>query len=51
MIPSKSFLKNKVLYNMKVMSKIEKSRAIDMPEYSRGGWKLQHAKAFKNVCP
>lgn len=51
MIPSKTFLKEKVLYNMHKQAKIKKCRAIDMPEYSKGGWALQQQKAFKNVCP
>jgi hypothetical protein len=51
MIPSKTFLKERVLYNMQQMSKIKKARAIDMPEYSKGGWALHQQKAFRNVCP
>ena len=51
MIPSKSFLKSKILNQMQIQGKIVKDRALDMPEYKRAGWKLEPAKAFKNVHP
>ena len=38
MIPSKTFLKNRVLYNMKLSGKIVPARALDMPEYRKAGW-------------
>merc|ERR1712110_456103 len=51
MIPSRSFLKNRVLNHMLSMSKVSKARALDNPQYRWGGWQLKQAKAFKNVCP
>ena len=50
-MPSKSFMKNKILYQMEAQGKIVRDKAIDMPEYKKAGWKVLPAKAFKNVAP
>ena len=51
MIPSRNFLKQKVLREMTLLGKIEKDAAHDMPKNSRAGWKINPAKAFKNTDP
>ena len=51
MIPSKTFLKNRILHQMLSEGKIKKDRALDMPEYKRGGWTVIPTKAFKNTAP
>ena len=51
LIPSKSFLKTRILFRMEQQNKIARDRALDMPEYKRAGWKLFPQKAFKNVAP
>ena len=51
LIPSKSFLKRKILFQMEQQGKVIKGRPLDMPEYKSAGWKLQPKVAFKNVAP
>ena len=51
MFSSKTFLKNRVLHVMEKQGKIKKARAIDMPKYKHGGWKLNESRAFRNVSP
>ena len=51
MIKSKSFLKNKILYQMLQQGKIQKGRAKDMPQFKRAGWKVNPSKAFKHTEP
>ena len=50
-IKSKHFLKERILYQMYMQGKIVKGKAIDLPQYSKGGWQLVPHKAFKNVAP
>ena len=49
MIPSKTFLKERVLHNMLAMRKVSRCKAPDMPQYKKAGWGLNPVKAFKNV--
>ena len=51
MIPSKTFLKNKILYQMAKQKKIKKGRAKDMPQFKRAGWEVNPSRAFKNTEP
>ena len=51
MIPSRTFLKVRVLQCMLANGKVKKGRAADIPEYANGGWRLQQKKAFRNICP
>ena len=51
MIPSKTFLKDRILHQMLQEGKIKKDRALDMPEYKRGGWSVNPTRAFKNTAP
>ena len=52
MIPSKRFLKEKVLNNMLLIGKLKKGEAIDFTrKNSKHGWELVPHKAFKNVDP
>ena len=51
LIPSKSFLKHRVLSLMEQQGKISKERALDMPQFKRAGWKVHPTKAFKAVAP
>ena len=51
LIPSKSFLKERILHQMEAQGKIKRDRALDMPKFKRAGWKLNTTKAFKNVAP
>ena len=50
-IPSKSFLKGRILHQMEAQGKIKRDRALDMPKFKRAGWKVNPAKAFKNTEP
>ena len=51
MIPTKSFLKNRILQAMEAQGKIARDRAMDLPQFKRAGWKLNAARAFKNTEP
>ena len=51
MIPSKTFLKDRILTQMQREGKIARDRALDMPEFKNSGWKLNAKKAFKNTAP
>lgn len=50
-IPSKSFLKNRVLVPMEAQGFITRARADDVPQYRHSGWKLNPNKAFKRTDP
>ena len=50
-IPSKSFLKNRILFQMEQQGKIKRDRALDAPQFKRAGWSVNPAKAFKNTSP
>ena len=51
LIPSKAYLKRRLLPHMYKQGKIERTRAQDLPEYKLAGWKVRPAKAFKNTAP
>jgi hypothetical protein len=51
LIPSKNFLKERVLDKMLLQGFVKKSRAIDIPDYKVSGWELVPEKAFKNTAP
>ena len=51
LIPSKSFLKARILHQMEAQGKIKRDRAADMPKFKRAGWKVNPTKAFRNTEP
>ncbi|CDW84497.1 UNKNOWN [Stylonychia lemnae] len=51
LIKSKSYLKNKILYQMHLQGKIDQGKAIDMTQYNKSGWALNTKVAFKNIAP
>ena len=51
LLPSKSYLKDRILAAMKEQGKLVKGRSIDVPQYSKSGWVVVPHKAFKNVAP
>jgi hypothetical protein len=38
LIKSKNYLKERILHQMELQGKIEKSRAIDVPQFKVSGW-------------
>lgn len=50
-IPSKHFLKTKVLPCMQAQGSIERCRAADIPKWKKSGWRVIPNKAFKNTDP
>ena len=53
MIPSKSFLKNRVLKPMYGAGKLRKEFAEDLgvPKATKNGWNLRYYKAFNDIHP
>lgn len=50
-IPSKTFLRNRVLATMEAQGFIMRARADDVPQYRHSGWKLVPRKAFSRTDP
>ena len=51
LIPSKTFLKTRILAQMEAQGKIRKTRSVDIPKFKNSGWQLIAPKAFRNIDP